>query len=104
MFESIRRNWKRFKAEPAGTRFLSRHRRRASRSGLLRKTLVIAGGLVVIVLGVMMIVLPGPGLLAILLGAALIAEESEVAARAFDRVDLLCERTLARWRARQVSR
>jgi hypothetical protein len=104
MFEAIRRSWNRFRAAPAGTRFQSRHRRGESRSGFVRKVLVIAAGLVVIALGLVMIVLPGPGLLAMLLGAALIAEESSVAARWFDRADLLVERALARRRARQASR
>jgi hypothetical protein len=104
MFEAIRRSWNRFRAAPAGTRFQSRHRRRESRSGLVRKVLVIAAGGVLIALGVVMIVLPGPGLLAMLLGAALIAEESSVAARWFDRADLFADRAIARSRGRQVSR
>jgi len=104
MFESVRRSWNRFRATPAGTRFQSRHRRRESRSGLVRKVLVIAAGAVLIALGLVMVLLPGPGLLSMLVGAALIAEESSVAARGFDRADLFVERALARWRARQVSR
>lgn len=104
MFESIRSRWNRFRATPAGTRFQSRRRRRDSRSGWVRTVLAIAAGIVLIALGVVMIVLPGPGLLAMLFGAALIAEESSVAARWFDRADLLVERAIARWRGRQVSR
>lgn len=43
-----------------------------------------------------MLVLPGPGLLLILLGAALIAEESLVAARMLGRIDLAISRRTRR--------
>jgi len=43
-------------------------------------------------------VLPGPGLLVIVLGAFLVGEESLVASRLLDRIDLWFSRRLARRR------
>ena len=56
-------------------------------------------GVVAMLVGTAMLVLPGPGLLVILLGAFLIGEESLVASRQLDRIDLWCSRRLARRRA-----
>lgn len=98
MFDTLRDHWRTFRADPAGERFQRRHRRHAARSGLPRKVLVILAGLALIVLGLAMIVLPGPGLLAILVGAGLLAEESLFAARLLDRIDLAISRRVERWR------
>jgi len=49
--------------------------------------------------GVLMLVLPGPGLLVIALGMALIAEESLWASRLLDRLDLWIERRFLRRRS-----
>lgn len=97
MFDTLRRHWDAFRAEPAGTRFQRRYRRRAARpSGWLRKCGVLLAAAVLIVLGLAMLVLPGPGLLALLVGAALVAEESLLAARLLDRVDFAISRGFAR--------
>lgn len=97
MFEAVHRHWRAFRAEPAGTRFQRRYRRRAARpSGLLRKLGVMVAASGLLVAGLAMLVLPGPGLLALILGAALIAEESLFAARLLDRIDFAISRRLAR--------
>lgn len=99
MFEALHRHWQAFRAEPAGTRFQRRYRRRAARpSGWLRKLGVMLAAVGLIVVGLVMLVLPGPGLLALLLAAVLIAEESLLAARLLDRIDFVVSRRLARWR------
>ena len=56
----------------------------------------------IVLAGIVMIVLPGPGMLAIILGAALIAEESLFAARVLDRFDLWVTGLYKRWRARRA--
>jgi hypothetical protein len=50
-----------------------------------------------------MLVLPGPGILALLLGAVLVAEESLFAARLLDRADVWISRKYDAWRARRRS-
>lgn len=98
MFEGLRKQWHVFRADPAGERFQGRYRRNTARAGTLRKVLTIGGGLVLLVVGIALLVLPGPGVLFILLGAGFVAEESLIAARALDRIDL----ALHRWRARRA--
>ena len=58
----------------------------------MRKLLTLVAAPALIVAGIVLLVLPGPGLLLILLGAGLIAEESLLAARLLDRIDLAISR------------
>jgi len=102
MTVSVRRQWQHFKATPCGRRFQTRHRlRRSSGGGVARKVLISGTGLLIMLAGIAMIVLPGPGLLAIVLGAALIAEESLFAARMLDRFDLWITHLYKHWRERR---
>ena len=64
----------------------------------LRTVLAVGFGLLLLALGLLMLVLPGPGLLTGLVGAALIAGESAFAARQLDRADLWTLRRWRRWR------
>lgn len=99
MFEGLRKQWHVFRADPAGERFQRRYRRNTARAGMVRKFAIIGGGTVLLLIGIALLVLPGPGMLLILLGAGLVAEESLIAARALDRLDL----TVQRLRARRAS-
>lgn len=101
MSVSLRRQWQEFRDEAPGRRFQGRHQRRSGDAGVLRKSLMIVAGIVVIAIGIVMIVLPGPGLLVMILGAVLIAEESLYAARLLDRADLFIHKRIAAWRARR---
>jgi hypothetical protein len=97
---SPREQWKQFSEIPSGQRFIARYRaRRSQPGGLLRKGLIVAAGLLLMLAGLAMIVLPGPGLLTMIIGAAFIAEESRVAARVLDRIDRWASRMMQRWRA-----
>ena len=99
MAVSTNRQWQHFKSTPSGRRFQTRHRiRRAQKGGLLRKVVFVTMGLLLILVGMTMLVLPGPGMLAMLLGAAFIAEESMLAARMLDRLDLWGTGLWQRWR------
>jgi hypothetical protein len=99
---SPREQWKQFTEIPSGQRFISRYRaRRGQPGGLLRKGLIIGAGLLLMLAGLVMIVLPGPGLLTMIIGAAFVAEESQLAARVLDRIDRWASRILQRWRARR---
>jgi len=100
MFESLKQRMHRFLAEPSGRRFRARYARRRSQDGPLQRALAIGAGLILIAGGIVLLVLPGPGLLGIALGAVLIAGQSKWAAVLLDRVDLFVSRRRARWRAR----
>jgi hypothetical protein len=102
---SPREQWKQFSDLPSGERFISRYRaRRGQPGGLLRKGLIISAGLLLMLVGLAMVVLPGPGLLTMIIGAAFVAEESRLAARGLDRIDHWTSRILQRWRARRRGR
>jgi len=105
MSESLNDQWKHFADMRSGRRFQNRNRaRRARKSGLARKLLIMGLGFVLVLAGIAMLALPGPGILTILIGAALIAEESMVAARWLDRADLWITRRVLAWRQRRAAR
>jgi hypothetical protein len=78
-----------------GRRFSALHRVRRRRNGAL-KALTIVGGMLLIVLGILLVATPGPGLLAGLLGAGLIASESLFFARLLDCFELRLRALLRR--------
>jgi hypothetical protein len=98
MFDSLKRRVRRFMAAPSGTRFRAYHERLSQRPNLTRTLLVVGCGLILLALGLVMLVLPGPGLLVAAIGAALIAGESLSAARLLDRIDSALTRVWRRWR------
>ena len=67
-------------------------------SGELRRRLRVGGGVLFMLLGMAMMLTPGPGLLVFLAGAAISAAESHTAARALDWCELRLRRVLARLR------
>lgn len=102
MAASIQRQWEHFAASPTGRRFETRHRlRRARKNGVLLRVLISSVAVLLLLAGLVMLVLPGPGLLALVIGAALLAEESLLAARMLDRLDLWISRKRNAWRARR---
>ena len=70
-----------------GRRFSALHRVRRRRNGALKALTIMAGGLL-IVLGAVLVATPGPGLLAAIFGAGLIASESPAFARFLDCLEL----------------
>ena len=105
MTVSNQRQWQHFRDTPSGRRFQTRYRmRRAQKGGYLRKILLSTAGGLLMMVGVALLVLPGPGLLVMLIGAAFIAEESLFAARMLDRIDLWGARWLQRWRKFRATR
>jgi hypothetical protein len=105
MFESLHAQFRQFVADRSGTRFQQRYRRRTERpGGIVRKSLVFALATLLVLIGLLLLVLPGPGLLVIVIGAGLFAEESLLIARLLDRIDLLLTRRVRRWRAARAAR
>ena len=87
----LRKTWQELKRGQPGRRFQSRYERRASSAGA-RKWALVAAGVTLMLLGVIFLPLPGPGLLIIAAGALLVAEESLGAARALDWLELKARR------------
>jgi len=90
---NLKKTWRELKRGEPGHRFQSRYERRAS-SGGARKWALIAAGAVLMLLGIIFLPLPGPGLLIIAAGALLVAEESLSAARALDWLEQQARRVI----------
>lgn len=101
MFDWLRTHFRAFLAARSGTRFRRQHRRRQARPHLLRTILAVIGGALLFLVGLVMLVTPGPGLLLMAIGAALIAGESLLIARLLDRFDFYASAGWARWRAQR---
>ena len=101
MLERIKEEWRRFVAEPPGSRF-ERHyeRKRAQEKGFVgRCAWILAGGFFVLA-GIVMLFTPGPGLLAIGFGVTCFAQESRRVARACDRAEVRIRQAWEKWRRR----
>jgi putative transmembrane protein PGPGW len=83
--DELRQDWQVLKAAPPGERFqrLYWHRRQSRRSSLV-KVGMIALGLLLAIAGLIMLVTPGPGMVFVLIGSGLLAQESLLVSRATD--------------------
>jgi hypothetical protein len=93
MLEKWKRSWKAFRNAPPGKRFLARHQTREDSGSPAGRVAAVALGLVLILVGAVLLVIPGPGLIVIAFGAALVAQEFLWMAKALDRLEL----GLRRW-------
>jgi hypothetical protein len=85
VLQEWKREWRAFEKAPAGKRFVRRYESRKLETGSRWKRLVaIALGLALIAAGAIMLVIPGPGILFVGFGGALIAREFRWAAVALD--------------------
>jgi len=100
MLDAIRLQWQQLREAEPGERFQQLHRRRheASASGGQRR-LRMAAAIGLILLGLVMMPAPGPGLLVVLAGLSLLASESLGTARRLDRLELWFRE---RWRRGQA--
>ncbi len=79
---------------PPGRRFQDRYQRKQeARGSLWKRCALVCAGVVLALVGTFFLAVPGPGIPILLVGLALIAQESAVAARLLDRAEL----RLRRW-------
>lgn len=71
-------------------------RRQRSKRSRMRRMLIVAAGVALVTLGAIMMFAPGPGMLVLLIGAGLLAEESERVARWLDALEVLLRRVVSR--------
>ena len=99
MFDTLRQSWRDLKKGKPGERFQQRYRRGHERhGGTVRKILIIGGGVLIILVGVFLLPAPGPGMLVVVIGAALTAQESLFVARMLDSAEVSLRRVVARFR------
>ena len=85
--------------DPPGTRFQRVHDRLKDQHPVRRGLLATAGALVLLV-GVALLVLPGPGIPLVIAGLALLTSLSSRLARLLDRAEIAVRRRVARYRYR----
>ena len=84
-FGRLKRQWRELAAARPGNRFQQRYaRRQQTRRSRFAGPLTMAAGVLIALFGLVMLPAPGPGMIVVLIGASLIAEESRFAARALD--------------------
>ena len=99
MFDRIRADFRRFVKDPPGERFARRYAtKREQELGLMARACWIGAGVLFILAGLVMLVTPGPGLLAIGFGLTCLAQESLALARWCDRLEMRSRAMVARWR------
>lgn len=82
-----------------GRRFQDRyHRMRAQKGRAWKRCALFIAGILLAALGVFFLVVPGPGIPILVVGLALIAQESVTLARLLDRAELKLRRLWKRWR------
>lgn len=107
MLARLKRSWRTFADAEPGDRFRQRYdaRRRKSHS-TLSGVLRTLGGMLLVFIGAVLMVIPGPGIPFVALGAALIAQQFKWAATAADKLELFGRRVLDQakrlWRAAPV--
>ena len=101
MFERIRKSFERLKSFEPGTRFQRQYKEhKATKSSAWMRPLLIVAGIAMIAVGAIGLVVPGPGLVGIAIGLALLARESLVIAKGMDRAELKGRELWSRWRHR----
>ena len=96
-FGRLKRQWRDLAAARPGNRFQQRYaRRQQARRSRYSGPLTIAAGVLIALFGLVMLPAPGPGMIVVLIGASFIAEESRVAARALDWIEVHARRALRR--------
>lgn len=96
---TTRTNYDEFKEATPGRRFQQLRECRTRQCEPCRPGMIVFGGLLCAV-GMVLLVLPGPGILLIVIGLALIARESLIVARALDSVEISMRRSWKKVRRR----
>jgi hypothetical protein len=101
MIARMKASFERLKSFEPGTRFERQYREhKANKSSAWMRPLFIVAGIAMIAVGLAGLVLPGPGLLGLAIGFALLARESLVIAKAMDRAEVQGRKLWSRWRHR----
>ena len=107
MFARLRSMMLEFRQAPAGERFQRLyHRRESIHSGLVARSFFLGTGLTIMAIGLLLMPAPGPGTVVLVIGAAIVAQESLRVARAMDwceaRLIHAVKRTIQWWRSRSM--
>ena len=102
----MKKEWRRFKHDEPGKRF-ENHRKRMEDSSHAKRVLRAIAGAALVVVGIVFCFLPGPGLLGVVFGLALLAGMSRWLSHQLDRIEPRVRDGLHRandwWHARSIN-
>lgn len=97
-----RHSWQLIRDRRPGVRFYETYvAHRKERASTANRVIVVAVAVLFILLGIIALVAPGPGLVGIALGLGLISRESKRLARALDRIEIYWRSVVLRFRRRR---
>jgi Flp pilus assembly protein TadB len=94
--DSLKQDWRALSDSPPGRRFQHRYEKKRRGGRSRGRTLKLSAAIALIVVGIVLLVIPGPGSVLIVIGAALLAEESSRVARSLDLIEMRIRRLLGR--------
>ncbi|MBW3534556.1 MAG: hypothetical protein KY453_04975 [Gemmatimonadetes bacterium] len=101
MLKGIRRRWRELKASEPGRRFQDRYERSHQEGdSRTRRVLTMGAGVLIVLAGLFFLPAPGPGVIIVALGAALVARESRRVASLLDAAEVRGRRILT-WARRR---
>ena len=86
VFDGLRAEFRLIAEAKTGVRFVEHHERHRKK-GIVSRAIAMALGCALIVAGILMVVLPGPGFIAILVGMGFIGGELRIVARLLDWIE-----------------
>ncbi|MBD3275881.1 MAG: hypothetical protein GF372_11250 [Candidatus Marinimicrobia bacterium] len=101
MFDFMKKDWQKLKESDPGHRFQDRyyrHKEKRRRGTFVFRILTVSFGLVVIGVGIILLVTPGPGIVLLTVGMAIIAGESKILAQILDIGELIGRKLIGKQR------
>src|SRR4051812_42222743 len=100
MFHRLKRQWRDLRDASPGNRFqaqFERSQRANAHKSRFRRCVPVLAGAVLLIAGVILCFIPGPGLPLIFLGAGMLAERFRAVARAMDWLEVKLRKMKKRW-------
>jgi len=101
MLNWLKQDWKSLKQSEPGHRFQDRYKRRHEKDTKYSKFIapfIVGTGLIIIGIGVLLLLFPGPGWVTIAIGLALISGESKILAQILDILEMMLRKLIGKQR------
>jgi hypothetical protein len=102
LLKELKKSWKALSKECPGQRFQARYHHVQETGSGRSRVLKLGAGIALTLAGIVLLLVPGPGSVLIVIGGAFLAEESLIAARFLDRLEVLLRKVFAavkkKWR------
>lgn len=104
MLDKLKKHWAALRAGKPGERFFKHYQqRREAHASSLRHILILCAGALIALAGLVLMPAPGPGMVVVAGGAALLAGESKMVAKLLDRIELAARKLIRRFKNKSGS-